>query len=96
MGTLAGPLLGLPHGFSGALGMAGVFCGVTNSPLTSILLALELFGGESLTLYALCSAVSYMLSGYYSLYSEQKIIYSKFRPERVETEQERRDSYDHV
>ena len=29
-----------------------------------------------------CS-VSYMLSGYYSLYSEQKIIYSKLRPHYV-------------
>lgn len=83
-GALAGPLLGLPHGFSGALGMAATFCGVTNTPLTSILLAFELFGGESLTLYALCCGVSFMLSGRYSLYSEQRIIYSKFRTELLE------------
>ena len=83
-GTWAGPLLGLPHGFSGALGMAAVFCGATNCPLSSILLAFELFGGESLPLYALCCGVSYMLSGYYGLYSEQKIIYSKFSPEWID------------
>ncbi len=79
-GTWMGPLLGLPHGFSGALGMAAVFCGATNCPLSSILLAFELFGGDGLPLYALCCGVSYMLSGYYGLYSEQKIIYSKFKP----------------
>ena len=83
-GTWAGPLLGLPRGFSGALGMAAVFCGATNCPLSSILLAFELFGGEGLPLYALCCGVSYMLSGYYGLYSEQKIIYSKFSPEWID------------
>ena len=83
-GTWVGPLLGLPHGFSGALGMAAVFCGATNCPLSSILLAYELFGGTSLPLYALCCGVSYMLSGYYGLYSEQKIIYSKFKPQWID------------
>ncbi len=83
-GTWIGPILGLPHGFSGALGMAGVFCGATNCPLTSTLLAFELFGGDGLPLYALCCGVSFMLSGYYGLYSEQKIIYSKFKPEWVD------------
>jgi H+/Cl- antiporter ClcA len=83
-GTWAGPLLGLPHAFSGALGMAAVFCGATNCPLTSILLSYELFGGEGLPLYALCCGVSYMLSGYYGLYSEQKIVYSKFKTEWID------------
>lgn len=83
-GTLAGPLLGLPHSFSGALGMAAVFCGATNCPLSSILLSFELFGGEGLPLYALCVGVSYMLSGYYGLYKEQKIVYSKFKAEWID------------
>ena len=83
-GVWAGPLLGLPHSFSGALGMTATFCGATNCPLTSLLLAYELFGGESLTLYALCCGVSYMLSGYYGLYSEQKIIYSKFQTKWID------------
>ena len=83
-GTWMGPMLGLPHGFSGALGMAAVFCGATNCPLSSIFLAFELFGGKGLPLYAMCCGVSYMLSGYYGLYSEQKIIYSKFKPQWVD------------
>ena len=83
-GTWAGPMLGLPHGFSGALGMAATFCGATNCPLSSILLAFELFGGQGMPLYALCCGVSYMLSGYYGLYSEQKIVYSKLKPEWID------------
>ena len=83
-GTWVGPMLGLPHGFSGALGMAAVFCGATNCPLSSILLAYELFGGEGLPMYALACGVSYALSGYYGLYSEQKIVYSKYKDEIVD------------
>ena len=83
-GTWVGPMLGLPHGFAGALGMAAVFCGATNCPLSSILLAYELFGGQGLPMYALACGVSYVLSGYYGLYSEQKIVYSKYKNEIVD------------
>ena len=83
-GTWAGPMLGLSSSFAGSLGMAAVFCGATNCPLSSMLIAYELFGGHSLPLYALCCAVSYRLSGYYGLYSAQKILYSKLSLERVD------------
>ncbi len=82
-GCFYGALLGFPASFAGAVGIVAVFCGVTNCPLTSILLAYELFGGEGLGMYALAIAVSYMLSGYSSLYHAQKIVYSKLRPEYV-------------
>ena len=82
-GCFYGSLLGLPPSFAGAVGIVAVFCGVTNCPLTSILLAYELFGGEGLPMYTLAIAVSYMLSGYSGLYHAQKIVYSKLRPEYV-------------
>jgi H+/Cl- antiporter ClcA len=85
-GCFYGSLLGLPASFAAAAGMTAVFCGVTNCPLTSILLSYELFGGEGLPLYALCCAVSYMLSGYSGLYHAQKIVYSKLRPEYINQE----------
>ena len=75
-GCTAAPLLGLHPSFGAGLGMVCVFCGVTNCPMTSLLLSLELF--------AVCIAVAYMLSGYYGLYSEQKIVYSKLRPEYID------------
>ena len=37
-----------------------------------------------LALFALVIAVAYMLSGYYGLYSEQKILYSKLRPQFID------------
>ena len=82
-GAFYGQLLGLGGSFAASLGMTAVFCGVTNCPLTSILLSYELFGGQGLPMYALCCALSYMLSGYSGLYHAQKIVYSKLRPEYV-------------
>lgn len=85
-GCVTGGLLGLPASFGAAAGMAAVFCGVTNCPLTSILLAYELFGGEGVALFAVVIAVSYMLSGYWSLYHSQKIMYSKTKAEFINRE----------
>ena len=79
-GCVIAPLMGMNAGFGAALGMIAVFCGVTNSPMTSILMGFELFGGQGLPLLALCAAVSYLVSGYSGLYHEQKIIYSKTAP----------------
>lgn len=76
-GCVVAPLLGLSASFGAAVGMVSVFCGVTNSPMTSILLAYELFAGVGVAPLALAVAVSYMLSGYTGLYHEQKIAYSK-------------------
>jgi H+/Cl- antiporter ClcA len=83
-GCVVGAILGLPAGFAAAVGMVAVFCGVTNCPMTSILLAYELFGGVGLPLFALGCVVAYMLSGYSGLYHAQKIVYSKLRPEFVD------------
>lgn len=79
-GCTAAFLLGLPPEFAAAIGLVCVFCGVTNSPLASFVLSLELFGGQGSLLFLLAVAVSYTLSGYYGLYSKQKILYSKTRP----------------
>lgn len=78
-GCVAAPLLGLPAPLGAALGMAALFCGCTNSPLASICLGLEVFGGQCLPLFALVCAVSYMLSSYFSLYHEQHFLHSKLR-----------------
>ena len=87
-GCFAGTLLGLTPSFAAAVGIVAVFCGVTNCPLTSILLAYELFGGDGLPMYTLAIAVSYMLSGYSGLFHAQKIVYSKLRPEFINRDTE--------
>lgn len=76
-GCVVASLLGLEPSFGAAVGMIGVFCGVTNCPITAILLSVELFGGDSVLYFLLSCAVSYMVSGYYSLYGEQIFVGSK-------------------
>ena len=78
-GGAFGHLLGMDVSFAASVGMVCVFCGATNSPLASLLLAMELFGGGSMPLYLVAVAVSYCHSGYGGLYAKQKMVYSKFR-----------------
>ncbi len=78
-GCVAAGFLALPPAVGAALGMIAVFCGVTNSPIASFIMGLELFGGQGMWMFGLVVAVSYMLSGYYGLYKSQLIIYSKYR-----------------
>ena len=82
-GCVVGGLIGLDPGFAAAVGLVSLFCGVVNCPLASIFLSIELFGAQGMPLFALAAAVSYLLSGYYGLYSSQKIVYSKLRAELV-------------
>lgn len=82
-GSVFAPLLGIDCSVGAAVGMAALFCGVTNCPVASILLSVELFGGEGLAIYVLACAISYTLSGYRGLYSEQKILYSKVRTKYI-------------
>lgn len=77
LGSAMSAVLNLPPELCAACGMVGVFCAVTNSPISSILISLELFGFAGMPYYCITIAVSYLLSGYQSLYKEQKIVYSK-------------------
>ena len=77
MGCLLGPLLGLDASFGAALCMVGLFCGVVNCPIASMLLSLELFGGAGMSLFALVCAVSFAFSGRHSLYSAQSFRFDK-------------------
>lgn len=80
-GCVAGPALGLPAGFSAAIAMIAVFCGAVNCPIASILLSVEVFGGEGLIFFAIACAISFVFSGYFSLFPGQKFIFSKLRME---------------
>ena len=82
-GCVVGAFIGLDPTFGAAIGMICLFCGVVNCPLASIILSVEIFGSQGLILFAIGCAVSYMLSGYYGLYSSQKIMYSKLKAEYI-------------
>lgn len=79
LGVTIGHIFGADAGFYAAIGLISMFCGVVNCPVASIILSIELFGSDSLALFALASGISYILSGYYGLYSSQKIVYSKLK-----------------
>lgn len=83
-GSALSGLLGLDPSFAAAIGMISLFCGVTNCPLTTLFLSVELFGGEGAPFYGAAVAVAYISSGYAGLYSEQKILYSKFKPQFID------------
>lgn len=82
-GCVAGSILGLDGGFGAAIGFVALFCGAVNCPLASTILALEVFGSEGILIFALVCSISYMMSGRFSLYKSQKIVYSKIEDKYV-------------
>lgn len=82
-GCLFGTLLGISPSMCAAVAMVSVFCGVTNSPITSLLIGFEMFGFDCMKYLLISVSISYMLSGYTGLYSEQTIMYSKFNTQEI-------------
>lgn len=82
-GCVVGTLLKFSPSLCAACSMAALFVGVTNCPISSILIAFEMFGFEAMPYFALAIGVSFTLSGYYGLYGSQKFVYSKIRTELI-------------
>ncbi len=82
-GCLFGSIVGLSPSLCAAVGMVAVFCGVTNSPITSLIIGFEMFGFDCMKYLLIGVAISYMLSGYTGLYSEQTILQSKFKTQTI-------------
>ena len=76
-GCVLGGLLGLDAGFAGALGLIGLFCCATNSPLASIVLSIEMFGSTNLYIFAFVCVICFVLSGNSGLYASQIIQFKK-------------------
>ena len=70
-GCALGGILGLDPGMAAALGLVGLFCCATNSPLASIILSIEMFGGTNIHLFALICVICFVLSGRSGLYASQ-------------------------
>lgn len=82
-GTIAS-IFGISVPFGAGLGIAALFCGVTNSPLATLFLCIELFGADGILYFALSVFLSFVFSGYTSLYKEQNFIFSKFKNQKIE------------
>lgn len=84
VGSAFAMITGQPIGFFTACAMVATFAGVTNCPIASFILSYELFGGLGLAYFIICIAVSFNLSGYYSLYGTQKFVCSKTTHEYID------------
>ena len=85
-GCLFGQITGFSPELAAACGMAALFAGVTNSPISTLFLCFELFGSEYIPFFLLAVSISYMESGYFGLYHSQKIMYSKTKLKFINTQ----------
>lgn len=76
-GCVIGGLIGLPPSFAAALGLIGVFCAVTNAPIASLFLAVELFGSGGFIFFGITAFLCFVLSGNIGLYESQRHLFTK-------------------
>lgn len=76
-GCVMASVFGIPVAIASTASMIACFCGVTNAPLASLVLAIELFGTSDIIFFAIICAISYACSGYESLYASQTIVQDK-------------------
>lgn len=82
-GCVVGPILGMDPALAAALGFVAVFCGVINCPVASLVLSVEVFGGQGILLFAIACGICYVMSGNYGLYKSQKFLRSKINGENL-------------
>ena len=84
LGAAIGQIIGVSPSLLAAVGMGSLFCGVTNCPISSLLICFELFGYGAMPYFLLAVAFSYWVSGYSGLYRAQKIVYSKYKSNYID------------
>lgn len=77
MGSLLAGAVGMGFSLFAALGMIGVFGSATNTPVTTIMLGIELFGTKAVPYYILVALVGYYVTGHHGIYTEQRIVVRK-------------------
>lgn len=70
-------LTNIPPSFLAVLGMIAVFGAATNTPLTTIMLGIDLFGSQATPYFVIVALISYMVSGHQGIYMSQIIARSK-------------------
>lgn len=73
LGSSVGVLLGIEPTFMAALGFVAVFAAATNTPLTCMLMGIELFGGDMVLPLTIVTVVAYACSGPHGIYSAQRM-----------------------
>jgi H+/Cl- antiporter ClcA len=73
LGNALSRILPLPSSLLAGMGFVAVFAGAANTPISSTLMAVELFGGEAGAYAAIACVISYLFSGHAGIYSAQRI-----------------------
>jgi H+/Cl- antiporter ClcA len=77
LGNVLAPVLRVPFPLLAGVGFVAVFAGAANTPISSTLMAMELFGSGA-GVYALIGCVvSYLFSGHSGIYRAQRIEHAK-------------------
>ena len=70
-------LFGIEPSFLAAIGLICVFGSAANTPITTIMLGIELFGAEAAPYFVFASLISFIASGKSGIYSSQERKLSK-------------------
>ena len=87
-GSLLGSLMGLPIETMAAIGLVSLLAGAANTPLAACILAVELFGPEIATYATISAVISFLMTGYHSVFPSQVLAFSKAPGILVKTGQE--------
>lgn len=78
LGCTYGNLIGFYPSFAAGIALICLFCAITNCPITSFILAFELFGSAGIGFFLLAIGISYMVSGYTGIFSSQDVLEDKY------------------
>lgn len=73
LGYVLGGVMGLNPVVTASLGYAAVFGSATNTLIAPMLIGLEVFGAQNMTMFVVVCIIAYVLNGNKSIYSAQEI-----------------------
>ncbi len=73
LGASLGRVLDAPVTLLAAIGFVAVFAGAANTPLACTVMAVELFGGANVVLFAVACVIAYFTSSHEGIYRSQRI-----------------------
>jgi H+/Cl- antiporter ClcA len=83
LGNALAPLLHMPFALMAGIGFVAVFSGAANTPITTTIMAMELFGTGIGPLAAIGCVTAYLFSGHAGIYHAQRVGHSKHRKHRL-------------
>jgi H+/Cl- antiporter ClcA len=76
-GSVLGGILGLPVDTMAAIGLVSLLAGAANTPLAACILSVELFGSEIASYATIACVLSFLITGYRSVFPSQVLAFSK-------------------